>query len=199
MSFFLSAGPTLYWRAEGSNCLEYRVSVASPLPADVVQRLLRSPYRWAWESHLLRDYNLSRTSLPQHRPLTELNAQSAESFLADVAEIFDDEHRFIVLVGYRTDGPLVFHDELKRFCAAQESRIAYVLVHDGDTACLYLHFVGKLDEHRVVFNEWFGVTLKEGSPLPERPYRKLGVVTLESVQKITTELEAKPGIRPKLL
>lgn len=181
---------TLYVRAGGSNCLEYRVKIVAPLPADVAKRLLRSPFRWTWESHLLRDYNLPRSSLPQHRPLTELTAQSAELFLADVAEIFDDEHRFIVLVGGRPDCPLNAHDELAQFCSAQDSSISYVLVHDGDTSCLYLHFVGKLDEHKATFSELFDVTLKEGSQLPERSYKKLGVVTLENIHKLTAEMKA---------
>lgn len=190
MLFWKPVPATLYVRSGGSSCLEYRVNVATPLPADVAQRLLRSPYRWTWESHLLREQNLSRSSLPQYRPLTELNAQSTELFLADVAEIFDDEHRFLVLVGYRPDGPLALDDEFERFCGGRDSRIVYVLVHDGDTSCLYLHFVGSLDKHRVVFNDWFDVTLKEGTSLPERPYGKLGVVTLENVRKTTAELSA---------
>ena len=183
---------TLYARAGGSNCLEYRVTIAAPFPADIAQRLLRSSYRWTWESRLLRDYNLSRSSLPQHRAFSELNAQSSNAFLADVSEIIDDEHRFIVLAGYRPDGSLNVHDELERFCSAQESRITYVVVHDGDTACLYIHFGGKLDDHEATFNELFGVALDDKSRLPERSYGKLGIITLENIYKLKSNPRRAP-------
>jgi hypothetical protein len=182
---------TLYVRPKGPNCLEYRVSIENPLPPDIAERLLRSRYRWAWESYLLRSQNRSRSSLPLHRALTELKAQSAESFLADVAEIFDDEHRFIVLIAYRPNGPLELRDELERFCAGRESRIVYVLVHVGDTACLYLHFAGEFADHKAAFFELFAVELNKSSPLPERPYRKLGIVKLENIEKLTSNMKER--------
>lgn len=178
----------VYIRNRGPICYEVPLFDNHALLAELPRQLLSSDLSWCWES--MRLGPMASTSdvpdLPPKRPVTQLTLGNAASLIGDFRERnIDGYGRFVAIFGVDPDTVVTLLDEarlrsaLYNYSTQEEGPIRIVLIQIGDQINDYIFVPHRPIEPVSRLLETWGI--HPAAVYKTRRYKKLGVVTLESL------------------